>query len=699
MGVGIVTNSTVQNRQMMLVFNNTIQKLYLWFENVSKEDGGIYEMKESFYRTNTIPGETEADTYDKQEGTWYLEIYVLGPVEIKKGYVGGNISMEFEKSTGKQLNLYNYDDQCALMAATSCSVSTDSSLYGRLRCATDDSGRMYKITIVNVSQRDAGLYKTATGRNETGRYFFSIEENPNFAVVGDNMTIGWFYNNQGMRRILRVIHPNHGVMMLLHQTNHPQIKGNFQHRLLYSGDTLQNFMSFTLLNVTQSDAGLYTIETLHGNTIPGSKKLNVEGKCTTVGGIHTTLNDVTTITSIAKQEVVTVQTMESQYLPISVVFPVVTATVVVIIAIISLTGCLIWLQRRNKLEAVRRIAFDKSQFTSFATMSGIRRHLSTSPLEEGLVCSLTLSNDLLHHTYAAIPSESGMFDTTGYSTVLLTDVEDDNQGVHFIADGNGLRKMTDDVILIACIKHSGDDTLDSYPSIYSLAKAGDVVEDGYNCIVDGMDTRREPHTIQCSFGKDKERGVLEQLESASGVTPTTIRKHPYVSPSEVTPTHDEVEERKAFSNAMLGVPFTSISTASPSLDSAWCSTDSLSEPDDDKPCVYCITNPNHTIGRMDDKTLVSCDTAANDGTLDSCKPICTLRSTIGCEEHIYKCVLTGNSSSQVSQSIQSMYKPIKKGPSITFRNTSMRIYDLFHIIYYKVFRRTVVVSLKEETTK
>ncbi|KAL3879444.1 hypothetical protein ACJMK2_031742 [Sinanodonta woodiana] len=78
MGVGIASNSTVQNRQMMLVFNSTMQKLYLWFKNVSKEDGGIYEMKESFYRTNTIPDETEADTYDRKGGTWYLEIYVLG---------------------------------------------------------------------------------------------------------------------------------------------------------------------------------------------------------------------------------------------------------------------------------------------------------------------------------------------------------------------------------------------------------------------------------------------------------------------------------------------------------------------------------------------------------------------------------------------------------------------------------------------
>ncbi|KAL3879357.1 hypothetical protein ACJMK2_031655 [Sinanodonta woodiana] len=137
---------------------------------------------------------------------------------------------------------------------------------------------MYKITIVNVSQRDAGLYKVATGRDETEMWFFSIEDSPTCAVVGDNINIGWFYNRQGMNRTLRVIHPNQGVMMLVNQTNYPQIKSNFQHRLLYNGNTLQSFMSFTLLNVRQSDAGLYVIETLHGNIIPGSKELDVEGK-------------------------------------------------------------------------------------------------------------------------------------------------------------------------------------------------------------------------------------------------------------------------------------------------------------------------------------------------------------------------------------------------------------------------------------
>ncbi|KAL3879441.1 hypothetical protein ACJMK2_031739 [Sinanodonta woodiana] len=270
-------NATFQNSRMMVGYNQTIQELYVCFENISKEDGGIYEIKQSFYRTKTNEDDTDADTYDIKDGTWNLEIYVFGPDETMQGYVGGNISMKFLMSEQHSI-LYNYDKPSALLAWSTCSVLTDSYLYGRLRCATDDSSRMYKITIVNVTQRDAGLYKVVTGRDETEICFFKIEDRPACAVVGENITIAWFYNNQGMKRILRVIHPNQGVMMVVNQINSLQIKRNFQHRLLYNGDTLQNFMSFTLLNVRQSDVGLYTIETLHGNTIPGSKELNVEGK-------------------------------------------------------------------------------------------------------------------------------------------------------------------------------------------------------------------------------------------------------------------------------------------------------------------------------------------------------------------------------------------------------------------------------------
>ncbi|KAL3879434.1 hypothetical protein ACJMK2_031732 [Sinanodonta woodiana] len=290
------TNSTFQNSSMMLIYNTTIQEVYLLFENISKEDGGMYEIKENLYRTNTISDDNETDTYDRKDGTWYLEIYVLDSSEIKDGYVGANISMTFEIEMLKEMyTLQNYDLHGALLVGSTCSILTDSSLYGRLRCSAYDSGRMYTITIENISQRDAGLYKISHRENATGRCFFSIKESPTCAIVGENKTIGWFYNQQGIKRALRIIHPNQGVMMLVNQTNSPKIKSDFQHRLLYNGDILQSFMSFTLLNVTQSDAGSYIIETLHGNTIPGSKELNVEVQRLVVGKSEVMLIDTPSI--------------------------------------------------------------------------------------------------------------------------------------------------------------------------------------------------------------------------------------------------------------------------------------------------------------------------------------------------------------------------------------------------------------------
>ncbi|KAL3879393.1 hypothetical protein ACJMK2_031691, partial [Sinanodonta woodiana] len=242
-------------------------------ENVTREDEGIYEMKESFYQTNVISDETQ---FDRIEGSWYLYIYVHGQGEIRHDYVGANISLEFDFEKSKtQSSLYNYDEQVANITMSGCHVLTVSSLHGRLRCAADGSSKKYEITIVSVTQRDSGLYTVANGGNKTWRCFLSIEDNPKFAVVGDNMTIVWFYNQQGIQRTLRVIHPKQGVMMLLRQTNSLDIKSNFQNRLRYNGDILQSIMSFTLLNVEQSDAGSYTIETRHGNTIPGSKELKV----------------------------------------------------------------------------------------------------------------------------------------------------------------------------------------------------------------------------------------------------------------------------------------------------------------------------------------------------------------------------------------------------------------------------------------
>ncbi|KAL3879436.1 hypothetical protein ACJMK2_031734, partial [Sinanodonta woodiana] len=452
MGIGHDRNSTVQKGRMIPIYNQATQELSVLFQNISKEDGGIYEMKESFYRTDigneAISDEPEVDTYDIRYDTWLLEIYVLDPSDIRHTYVGENISMESKRSIPHS-TLYNYDKLGAFLTGSPCSVLTDSFLFERLRCANDHSGSMYNITIENVSQRDAGLYKITAGDKETEIYLFDIKDSPICAVVGDNLTFGWFYNQQGIQRTLRVIHPNQGLMMLLHQTNSLKIKNIFHHRIQYSGDILQSYMSFTLLNVNLSDAGLYTIETLHGNTIPGSKELIVNGACTTGGFIQTTFHDVQKKKSASELEVVTVQPMEGQCSPIYIFAPVFTVAVVVSITIIAMTRCRIWIQRRNS------------------------NHLVADKRLEGWVSSLTISNDLRHQPDSSIRSVSGAVDTTLY-----------NHGVSCIVDHTGLNTMND--------------------GVYSLAKAAAGLEYAYNDIVEGIGTRQDSHNIQPFHGKDKQ---------------------------------------------------------------------------------------------------------------------------------------------------------------------------------------------------
>ncbi|KAL3879361.1 hypothetical protein ACJMK2_031659 [Sinanodonta woodiana] len=115
MGVDIDRISTYKNGRIMLKYNQTIKELYLLIENISKKDGGIYEMKESFYATNTISGDAKDDIFDRKDDKWLLEIYVLESGDIKHGYAGGNISMQFARST-QHSYLYNYEKLSAHLA-------------------------------------------------------------------------------------------------------------------------------------------------------------------------------------------------------------------------------------------------------------------------------------------------------------------------------------------------------------------------------------------------------------------------------------------------------------------------------------------------------------------------------------------------------------------------------------------------------
>ncbi|KAK3577014.1 hypothetical protein CHS0354_003077 [Potamilus streckersoni] len=250
-----------ENDRLDLKYNQSVKReAVLLFHNVSKEDEGLYQMEESFYTP-------EIDLYNRNDGIWSLQLNVFRQQEVMRHCVGENITMRFSMLS-EESRLYLYNQLVAVLDGPRCIVFTASPFYGRLRCTSDVFNEKIWLIIVSIAYIDAGLYKRITNGSESGRWFLSITDYPTSAFIGDNVTISWYYNQQGMNRTLRIIHPNEGVMMILQPSNNSTIKSNFKHRVLYSGDISRSYMSFTLMNISKSDTGVYTIETPHGNIIP-----------------------------------------------------------------------------------------------------------------------------------------------------------------------------------------------------------------------------------------------------------------------------------------------------------------------------------------------------------------------------------------------------------------------------------------------
>ncbi|KAL3879395.1 hypothetical protein ACJMK2_031693, partial [Sinanodonta woodiana] len=268
-------DTTVQFSRFLLKYNHNTMAAYLMISNVSRNDEGLYEIEENFYLKKPTQYDNFMEYYMIPSGIWILELNVFDTDDVQHGETGKSIALEFE-IVSRISTLFNYITVCATMGDQGCNVSTESHLHGRLSCTRDAMYNIYKITITNVTLRDAGLYKVSTNSNESKRRFLNITEKPTCSVAGDNLTIGWFFNQQGIKRTLLVIHPNREVIMNLRPSNAPEINSKFQHRLSYNGDVSRSFMMLSLLNVKMSDSGLYTIQTQHGNTIPGYKQVNVE---------------------------------------------------------------------------------------------------------------------------------------------------------------------------------------------------------------------------------------------------------------------------------------------------------------------------------------------------------------------------------------------------------------------------------------
>ncbi|KAK3599205.1 hypothetical protein CHS0354_012810 [Potamilus streckersoni] len=267
--------SKVQGGGLVLKYDQTISEVSLMFENVSRVDEGLYQFDESFYRTTQLPQELENEEFERQDGKWNLQVNVHEAGEVKRGHVGGKISMEFPVSSALSY-LYHYEERVAVWIDSVCNELVDTHRYGRLRCTGDTSNKIQRIVIDKLTEVDYGLYKVFSDFGNSWRWFLIITDNTSVAYIGGNVTIGWFYSRQKLNRTLRIIHPKEGAMMILPPSNVPQVRSNLKHRVIYSGDVSKCYVAFTLMHVESSDTGIYTIESKHGNTIPGRKQLTVE---------------------------------------------------------------------------------------------------------------------------------------------------------------------------------------------------------------------------------------------------------------------------------------------------------------------------------------------------------------------------------------------------------------------------------------
>ncbi|KAL3879429.1 hypothetical protein ACJMK2_031727, partial [Sinanodonta woodiana] len=252
---------------ILLQYNNATRDVSLILKTSGKDDEGVYYMDE-------IVADTRPNAFEREAGKWNFTLNVIEHSEVKKCVVGGIVKIKFRKSA-KLRKLYYYDE---IVATSSCDVPKHSHLYGRLRCWIKGTKRF--INIRNVTQRDIGLYtvvKTNSGRNNGNtRFYLNITDQATTAIIGKNVTINWFYSQTAINRKLRIIHSNNGIMMNVLPNNDAHIVPSFQTRLLYSGNVSIGYMSVTLLNIGQADSGVYKIETIHGNSVYGSKRLIVQ---------------------------------------------------------------------------------------------------------------------------------------------------------------------------------------------------------------------------------------------------------------------------------------------------------------------------------------------------------------------------------------------------------------------------------------
>ncbi|KAK3599194.1 hypothetical protein CHS0354_012798 [Potamilus streckersoni] len=366
-----------KKNELILRYNDTSKYLSLVLCNPSRNDEGLYHIKESIYENST-------DIFQRQEGEWRFQLNVFDHGEMKTGSVGENMTIiELQKSDMMFLVLNYYEEIVATSTLfdPKCVVSSQRHLYGRLKCTEDKIRNTYSIEIQNVTQMDTCSYRV-------------------------------YYNNKGSTKRCFI-----------------NITG------IIGTSTQGNFTQYTTSSDNPSNRSYGQLSSLHP--------------------------------------------------ALTYVIPVATG---VGFFIIGMTGCLIWIQRKNsrRLESVQRLILEKCETASFPIPSTIRKHVLIHPTCDRRTGSLLTQPNALHNTglglpYAHLPSTSTAVHVACNSIYALSEQDDDNPGLNNIIQCSESSKISKYNLSAGYMERIDNDILDSSPSVLILMSAEDGVEQNYNC--------------------------------------------------------------------------------------------------------------------------------------------------------------------------------------------------------------------------